>query len=136
MKRRKAREYALQLLFRVDFTDKEIDKNDLDEFWADKNESEDVRKFTEELVSGTLNKIKEIDSLIEKFAENWALNRMAVVDRNILRFATYEIFYRDDIPSAVTINEALEIAKKYSSSESVPFLNGILDRLAREAGKV
>ncbi len=136
MKRRKAREYALQLLFRVDFTDKEIDKNDLEEFWADKNESEDVRKFTEEIVSGTLNKIKEIDMLIEKFAENWALNRMAVVDRNILRFATYEIFYRDDIPSAVTINEALEIAKKYSSSESVPFLNGVLDRLAREAGKV
>ncbi len=135
MKRRKAREYALQLLFRVDFTDKEIDKNDLEEFWADKNESEDVRKFTEEIVSGTLNKIKEIDMLIEKFAENWALNRMAVVDRNILRFATYEIFYRDDIPSAVTINEALEIAKKYSSSESVPFLNGVLDRLAREAGK-
>lgn len=136
MKRRKAREYALQLLFRVDFTDKKIDRQDLEEFWADKNEGEDVKRFAEELVFGTLSKIDEIDKAIERFTENWALERMAVVDRNILRFATYEIFYRDDIPSAVTINEALEIAKKYSSSESAPFLNGILDRLAKEAGKV
>lgn len=136
MKRRKAREYALQLLFRVDFTEKKIDRQDLEEFWADKNEGEDVKRFTEELVFGTLSKIDEIDKAIERFTENWALERMAVVDRNILRFATYEIFYRDDIPSAVTINEALEIAKKYSSSESASFLNGILDRLAKEVGKV
>ncbi len=136
MKRRKAREYALQLLFRVDFTDKKIEREDLEEFWADKNEDEDVKRFAEELVFGTLSKIDEIDKAIERFAENWTLERMAVVDRNILRFATYEIFYKDDIPSAVTINEALEIAKKYSSSESAPFLNGILDRLSKEAGKV
>jgi N utilization substance protein B len=136
MKRRKAREYALQLLFRVDFTGGKIDKKDFEEFWSDKKDTEDVRKFTEELVFGTLDKLDEIDKMIEKFTENWALKRLATVDRNILRFAAYEIMYRKEIPAAVTINEALEIAKKFSSSEAAPFLNGILDRLAKEAGKV
>ncbi|MBE0426746.1 MAG: transcription antitermination factor NusB [Nitrospirae bacterium] len=137
MKRRKAREYALQLLFQVDFTERKIDKEGLEEFWSDKKDNKkDVRNFTEEIVFGTLDKLDEIDKMIEKFTENWALKRMAAVDRNILRFAAYEIIYRKDIPSAVTINEALEIAKKFSSSESASFLNGILDRLAKEAGKV
>ena len=135
MKRRQAREYALQILFQVDFTEKKIGRRELDEFWADKKENKEIRKFAEELVKGTLEKLEDIDSLIEKLAENWILGRMAAVDRNILRFAAFEILYRKDIPSAVTINEALEIAKKYSSSESAPFLNGVLDRLAKEAGK-
>jgi N utilization substance protein B len=74
--------------------------------------------------------------MIETFTDNWLLKRMAAVDRNILRFAAYEILFRKDIPSAVTINEALEIAKKYSSTEAAAFLNGVLDRLAKESGKV
>jgi len=122
-------------LFQIDFTEKKVGRRELDEFWADKKENREIREFAEELVKGTLEKLEDIDALIEKLAENWILGRMAAVDRNILRLAAFEILYRRDIPSAVTINEALEIAKKYSSSESAPFLNGVLDRLAKEAGK-
>jgi N utilization substance protein B len=136
MKRRKAREYALQILFQADFKEKKIDNKDLEEFWSDKKESRNVKEFTEEIVRGTLNRLDEIDAMIEKVAENWLLKRMAAVDRNILRFAVYEILYKKDIPSAVTINEAIEIAKKFSSTESAPFINGVLDRLAKESGKV
>jgi len=136
MKRRKAREYALQIIFQIDFMEKKIDSKDLKEFWSDKKESKDVKEFTEELVRGTLSKIDEIDLMIKRVAENWILERMAAVDRNILRFAAYELLYIKDIPSAVTINEAIEIAKKFSSTEAAPFINGILDRLAKEAGKV
>jgi transcription antitermination protein NusB len=135
MKRRKAREYALQILFQIDFTDKKIDRKNLDEFWSDKKENREVRKFADELITGVLENLDETDIRIEKVTENWVLKRMAAVDRNILRIAGYEILYRKDIPSAVTINEALEIAKKYSTSEAASFLNGILDRLARDAGK-
>jgi len=136
MKRRKAREYALQILFQADFTNKEIGYKDLEEFWADKKEDEDVKEFTEDLVKGTLKRLDEIDGMLQRLTDNWVIERMAAVDRNILRFAAYEILYRQDIPSAVTINEAIEIAKKFSTTEAAPFLNGVLDRLAKEAGKV
>jgi N utilization substance protein B len=135
MRRRRAREYALQILFQIDFKSQEISRNDFEDFWLDKNESEDVRKFTEELVRGTIERLDEIDSRLAEVAENWVLKRMAAVDRNILRFAAFEILYRKDIPPAVTINEAVEIAKKFSSSEAAPFINGILDKLAKEMGK-
>jgi transcription antitermination factor NusB len=135
MRRRRAREYALQILFQIDFKGREVSGNDFDDFWLDKNETGDVKKFAEEIVRGTIKSLDEIDSWIEKVAENWVLRRMAAVDRNILRLAAYEILYRKDIPPAVTINEAIEIAKKFSSSESAPFINGILDRLAKEVGK-
>jgi len=135
MRRRRAREYALQILFQIDFKGREVSSNDFEDFWSDKDEVEDVKKFAEDIVKGTIKSLDEIDSKLEKAAENWVLKRMAAVDRNILRFAAYEILYRKDIPSAVTINEAIEIAKKFSSSESAPFINGLLDRLAKEAGK-
>lgn len=136
MKRRKSREYALQMLFQLDFTEKKINGKDFEDFWSDKKEDRNIKQFTEELVKGTLMHLDEIDRKIESVTENWILERMAVVDRAILRFAAFEILYRKDIPSAVTINEALEIAKKFSSSEAAPFLNGILDRLAKDVGKV
>ncbi|HMK50647.1 MAG TPA: transcription antitermination factor NusB [Thermodesulfovibrionales bacterium] len=134
MKRRKAREYALQLLFQVDFTKRELERKDLEEFWSGRKEPREIKEFSEKLVKGTLEHLDEIDRVIEKFTENWFLKRMAAVDRNILRFAAYEILYRKDIPPVVTINEALEIAKKYSSAEAASFLNGVLDKLSREAG--
>lgn len=124
------------MLFQIDFTKTKLHRKDLEEFWSDKKESGDVKEFAEDLVKGTLDRLNEIDMVIEKVTENWLLKRMAAVDRNILRFAAYEILYRKDIPSAVTINEAIEIAKKYSTTEAAPFLNGVLDRLAKEAGKV
>jgi transcription antitermination protein NusB len=135
MKRRKAREYALQLLFQIDFTKRALEKKDLEEFWSGKTVAPEGREFTENLVKGTLERLDDIDMIIEKATENWLLKRMAAVDRNILRFAAYELLYRKDIPTAVTINEAIEIAKKFSSMESASFLNGVLDKLAKEVGK-
>lgn len=135
MNRRKAREYALQMLFQRDFTGKDSEFNFQDSPSEDKKIKDDSRDFAIKLVAGTLEKREEIDRIIQKAADNWDIHRMAAVDRNILRFAVYEILYRRDIPSAVSINEALEIAKKYSSSESVPFINGLLDKIAHNAGK-
>ncbi len=135
MKRRKAREYALQMLFQIDFKIEKLENRDLEAFWSDKKENTEVKKFAEELVRGTVNKLNNIDSVIGKAAENWVVQRMSAVDRNILRFAAYEILYMKDIPYAVTINEAIEIAKKFSSGESAPFINGVLDRIAKEVGK-
>lgn len=105
------------------------------DIWPDKEEKKELLSFAEELVRGTTGHLEEIDRVIQDAAENWDVKRMAAVDRNILRFAVYEILYRLDIPPAVTINEALEIAKKYSSMESVPFINGLLDKIARDKGK-
>jgi len=131
MKRRRGREYVLQLLFQFDFTGRRPERKDFDEFWEERNEDIDVRKFTENIVNGTLSNIQEIDSELQNVAEHWVLERMAVVDRNILRGAIYELLYRPDIPSTVTINEAIEIAKKYSTQESAFFINGILDSIAK-----
>ncbi len=136
MKRRRAREYALQMLFQLDFTERDRHEKAMADFWSGKRADREIREFTDHLVKGTLDHLGEIDSMIESVAENWILERMAAVDRNILRFATYEIVYRKDIPTAVTINEALEIAKKYSTADAATFLNGILDRIAREAKRV
>lgn len=135
MNRRKAREHALQILYQCDFTGQKPEYKSPDNFWHDKDESADVKKFSEDLVSGTIRNLEQIDSVIQQAAEHWKMDRMAAVDRNILRFAVYELLYRTDIPSAVSINEALEIAKKYSSSEAAPFINGLLDKIARNIGK-
>lgn len=131
MKRRKGREYALKFLYQFDFTGKRPGKKEFNEFWSENDEDEDGREFVEDIVSGTLNNLSEIDSVIQHGAEHWVLERMAAVDRNILRCAVYELLYRRDIPSAVTINEAIEIAKKYSTIESASFINGILDKIAK-----
>lgn len=138
MKRRSAREYALQFLYRIDFLEvgssAEALKNATRAFWADiKENDEDVRAFTENIIEGTLHNLGPIDEEIVRAADKWDLGRMASVDRNILRMGTYELLYRPDIPSAVSMNEAIEIAKKYSTADSASFINGILDRVAREA---
>lgn len=135
MNRRKAREYALQMLFQYEFTGNKKEFISLDDFRPDKKEGKGLKKFADELVKGTLENLDEIDRLIQQAAENWEMKRMAAVDRNILRCAVYELLYRKDIPPAVTINEALEIAKKFSSLESVPFINGLLDKIANNNRK-
>ena len=135
MNRRKAREYVLQILFRHDFVDDPPSLDFTEDYWTDKRNNEDLKKFVRELVSGTLQHSEEIDRVVQAAAENWKMERMAAVDRNILRFAVYELLYRHDIPAAVTINEALEIAKKYSSLESASFINGLLDKIAHTCGK-
>lgn len=112
-------------------TGTEFNEDVWNEFWEG-NEEEDaeVKNFTLELVKSTRDRLQEIDGIIKKAAEHWSIERMAVIDRNILRAGAYELIYRKDIPPSVAINEALEIAKKYSTEESAPFINGILDRIA------
>ncbi len=132
MKRRLAREYALQMLFQRDF----IKSNEeLSTFWAAMDVDPEVVEFANQIVLGTREHIGEIDEAIKASAEHWVLERMAAVDRNILRLGTYELLFGIDIPRAVAINEAIEIAKKFSTSESASFINGILDRISKKSSE-
>ncbi len=132
--RRQAREYVLQKLFQSEFDGDHTIPLPEDHQTALRSNPE-LKKFAEELASGTVEHLQEIDLIIQKAADNWEMSRMAVVDRNILRCATFELAFRTDIPPAVTINEALEIAKKYSSLDAVPFINGLLDKIAHTVKK-
>ncbi len=131
MKRRRAREYALQILFQLELTGSEVTDEIVEEFWEGNDEDEEVREFTGGIVKTTRKNLREIDETIKRAAEHWSLERMAAIDRNILRAATCELLYRSDIPPSVVINEAIEIARKYSTEDSAPFINGILDRIAK-----
>jgi N utilization substance protein B len=102
----------------------------IDEFWEGNEEAADVKSFTRDIVMKTMSNIGEIDETIKKAAEHWSVNRMAAIDRTLIRAATCELLYRKDIPPSVVINEAIEIAKKYSTEDSAPFINGILDKIA------
>jgi N utilization substance protein B len=135
MNRRKAREFALQQLFQSEFKGEDEQFPFSDTMQSGGKVDEGEKGFTDELVRGTLGHAEEIDSIIQKAADNWEISRMAVVDRNIMRCAVYELVYRKDIPTAVSINEALEIAKKYSSIDSVSFINGLLDKISRTVQK-
>lgn len=136
MKRRKAREHALQILFQLDIRKEKPSAAVLKRFWTEYESDDEVKAFAEELVKGTFKYLTKINDLIVQCAKNWSVERMAVVDRNVLRIAVYEILYRMDIPTSVTINEAIEIAKKYGTDESGAFVNGILDSVARVTGKL
>jgi N utilization substance protein B len=94
--------------------------------------SEGKDEFAEQIVLGVLEHGREIDRLIERYSENWRLHRMNIVDRNILRMATFELLYCNEIPPKVTINEAIDLGKRYGSEDSGSFINGILDRLQKE----
>ncbi|MCX5710831.1 MAG: transcription antitermination factor NusB [Candidatus Omnitrophica bacterium] len=136
-KRTKAREFALQILYQLDIT-KEAPEAALESFWTAHLEEEvgdDLKAFTAELVKGTRENVEAIDASITKFAANWHLKRMAVVDRNILRMGCFELMFREDIPPKVAINEGVELAKKYSGIEAGKFVNAILDKVKLEKGK-
>lgn len=128
--RRKGRELALQLLFQIDFN-KENFKQSVEDFWATHECGPEAQAFAQKLAMGAVDNMAEIDGLLTEHAKHWNLERMAAVDRNILRSAIYELLYIKEIPPKVTINEALEIAKKYSTPDSVKFINGILDKVAK-----
>ncbi len=128
-KRTQARELVLQILYRQDLNP-EDGGNLLPSFWETNPIPPEVHEYAQRIVQGTLLHLAEIDSLLSKYAEHWGLHRMAVVDRNILRFATYELLYVEDVPLKVVINEAVNIAKKFSQEESGKFVNGILDKIA------
>ncbi len=136
-KRSRAREFALQVLYQMDITHDAAEAS-LENFWqADSEEGieEEMKNFTCELVKGTAANFGVIDKKISQYATNWQLERMAVVDRNILRLGCYELIFREDIPPKVSINEAVELAKKYSGLESGKFVNAILDKVKIEKEK-
>jgi N utilization substance protein B len=134
--RRKSREYALQMLFQWDITHDAMDSI-IGNFWdaLESPESADVVDFANALATGTIDQIEKIDALLERHADNWRLDRMAGVDRNLLRLAIYEFFTEresGEMPAAVIINEAIEIAKRFSADGSPQFINGILDSIRKE----
>ena len=128
--RRVARECAVQMLYQRDIGKHDCDYI-LDSFWEMNEHSPQVREFATRLFEGSVARLKEIDKLIQAHAENWRLGRMAAVDRNILRLAVYELLSEDKTPSTVVINEALEVARKFSTHESAQFVNGILDSIRK-----
>lgn len=136
MSRRLARETALQVLFQLDMSGETSEVGKVVRHWAEEFAVPEVSiPFAEELVQGTLEHQKEIDEKLSALSEGWGLNRMAGVDRNLLRMAAFEIFHRPDIPGRVTINEAIEIAKLYGGVESGKFINGILDKIVASVQK-
>jgi N utilization substance protein B len=155
-KRREARERAVQFLFQHDLNAPENLEEALDSFWESQRavavaqekgaatwgqkvelpppsaDETATRLFAEKLIRGVLEKRETLDEHIRKHAENWDLRRMAVVDRNILRLAIYEMLFRNDIPPVVSINEAVDVAKRFSTRDSGKFVNGILDKVKTE----
>src|SRR5206468_12087063 len=122
--------YALQMLFQWDITHDSIDQI-LSTFFNGLEESEAVADFARTLVIRAVENVEKIDSLIQRHAEHWRMDRMATVDRNVLRLATQELF-DNETPKTVVINEAIEIARRFSSQESPQFINGILDSIKKE----
>jgi len=131
-KRRKSREFALQALYRWDITRKDDNKT-IAQFRDHFSQRKEKDEFAERIALGVLEHVREIDQLIEEYSENWRLDRMPIIDRNILRMATFELLYCEDIPPKVTLNEAIELGKRYGSEDSGSFINGILDRIQNEA---
>ena len=156
--RREARERAVQFLFQYDLNpgdEKELAQS-LNQFWDTHRLSDagyekgkatwgkkvdlpepttrdaSIRVFAEDLIRGVLENREELDLKLQKYLRNWDMTRMAVVDRNVLRMAIYELYYREDIPPVVSLNEAIEIAKRFSTRESGKFVNGLLDRIRQD----
>jgi N utilization substance protein B len=131
--RRKARECALQMLFAADFAEA-VPEEVLKTYWVelgDPDVEETAREFATRLAVGTLSHLEALDERIRSRAEHWRIPRMAIVDRNILRLAVYEFLY-EPTPRTVAINEALEIARRFSTYEATQFINGILDAIKRD----
>jgi len=119
------------MLFELDLNRQAPDKV-FKHFWEERECSEDAREFAEKEVRGVIENIKVIDETITRHTEHWDIGRMGVVDRNVLRMSIYEMLFRDDIPPVVSINEGVDLAKYFSSTESGRFVNGILDHVKGE----
>ncbi len=133
--RRKSRELALQMLFQMEMGRQSPDQV-RQSFWSERRDLDDkVRSFADDLFVIAAQRGGEIDPLIERNAEHWRMDRMAAVDRNLLRAGVAEFLGFPETPRAVVINEALEIARRFSTPESVHFINGVLDSVARELGE-
>ena len=132
--RHQARERALQILFQYDIHGKPGLWLDL--FWKENEAPDEVKVFAERLVAGVLEKKKELDALIGKYATNWKVSRMPIVDRNILRAGVYELFWMDDVPAKVTVNEAIELARSFGDDDASKFVNGILDQVLTKESRL
>jgi len=132
--RRKGREAALQILFQVDGVSQAIEKV-LSGYWSHLSEGREGEEFASTLVRGYWEERELIDQTITQVSHHWRLERMSKVDRNILRLATYELMRLEDVPRRVTLNEAVELAKRFGSEGSAGFVNGVLDRIANDHGK-
>lgn len=129
-KRTQARECALQILYQREMNIDDTPQEILAEYWRQNPEfDEEVKTFASRIFLGTVENLEDIDAVLEKAADNWDLSRMALVDKNIMRFGIYELLFCDDIPPKVTINEAVNVAKKFSQEESGKFVNGVLDKI-------
>ena len=135
--RTRARELALQFLFQMDFHDEGY-REELDQFLGEvldgKSGADEAKAYAARVVDGVRANRREIDDLLRDAARNWELERMAAMDRNALRIGVYELLFAEDIPMRVAINEAIELAKRYSTEASGAFVNGILDRIRRDRG--
>jgi N utilization substance protein B len=127
-KRREGRETAVQLLFSRDFVPPG-GEHDVEAFFELHSAPAEIRRHAEELFRGVVEKLPEIDGLIVPVLENFSMERLSVVDRNILRLAVYEMYFCDTVPPVVAISEAIEVAKRFGGQESGRFVNGVLDRL-------
>ena len=126
--RRLSREMSLKVLFQIDLANTNMEET-LKYTFQNDNLSDEVKEFTLLLVKGVLSNSSEIDKVIDKYTNNWSLERINNVDRNILRIAIYEILYLENIPKSVSINEAVELAKKYGTKSSFSFVNGVLGKI-------
>ncbi len=129
--RRKARELALQMLFQWELG-QHTPEHVISTFLRSHKTDPDVEAFARALFEGTVKKIKPLDAMLREYAEHWRLERMAAVDRNVLRLALYELLHYTETPPAVVINEALELARRFSTEDSVEFVNGILDGIRKK----
>ena len=130
-KRRSARELALKFLYQTEFNEGAIQEQ-LDQFWMRLSIQDETKSFMKALVESTFLHLAEIDEILKKYSEHWALDRMTVIDRNILRFGVCELLYFSSVPPKVVINEAVEVAKKYGNEESLDFINGVLDKIYKD----
>jgi N utilization substance protein B len=130
-RRTRSREIALQFLYMLDLRSDAEEQRE--EFLREETKDRQVREFAVRLIDGVKTHREEIDALLKRVAKNWEIHRMATIDRNALRMAIFEILYCDDIPSNVSINEAIELGKRFSTQNSGAFINGILDRVSKDA---
>jgi N utilization substance protein B len=132
--RRQSRERALQILFQWDIHGKAGPW--LEDFWVQHPADPEVKRFAEQLVEGVTARRTELDKLIGLHATNWKVSRMPIVDRNILRAALFELLFLPEVPAKVTVNEAIELAKRFADDETKKFVNGILDKVLKEDARL
>ena len=132
--RRSGREAALQMLFQLEASGERASRV-IELFWRSFEADPEGRPYADELVSGLETRLADVDKLITAASNNWRLERMSRVDRNLLRMSTWELLAKKDVPRAVVIDEAVELAKSYGTEDSSAFVNGVLDRIANDLGR-